>query len=195
MVLAGVVGAVLLTGCGPSNPGPTGTAQPTSSRAGSGAPPLAQPELDTGRFKGSPCGLLTAGQSAQVASGVVGEVWPESILGPSCQWDAGSKPGGLYFSVTINTKSGGLDGIYEMRSGARVFESTQVGAYPAVVTMPEDLRDRGQCVLETAVAKAVTIRVDLTLNGGTHKPADYATPCPRAVKISELVLETLKGGG
>lgn len=156
---------------------------------------LTQPELDSGKFMGNPCGLLTTGQIAQVASGVVGKVWPESILGPSCQWNANAEPAKIYFSVTINTKSGGLAGIYELRSGARVFEPTQVGAYPAVVTMPEDLRDGGQCVLETAVAKAVTIRVDMTLRGGVNKPADYATPCPRAVKISELVLETLKGGG
>lgn len=193
MVAIGLLAGVMLAGCGgaptPTPTTPTGSAATSAKPAPSDVPTVPSPDLDTSRFAADPCGLLTAEQAKGPVGGVRG-VRRESQLGPSCRWDATNTAARNNLVVTVNNQIGIAD-LYARKSIFKVWEPVQIGGYPAVIAIDDDVRDKGLCVLEMGTAQKAMVTVEVQLSPGV---ADYANPCPRARTIGELVVATLKGG-
>ncbi|MCO1580075.1 DUF3558 domain-containing protein [Crossiella sp. SN42] len=191
LVAAGLCAGLVLTGCATVAGAPT-TATTSGSASQHGAPPLAQPELDTSRFVPDPCRLLTEPQLAQLGITVAGKP-EESPLGKACRWIATDTPARINFSLNINTQLGGLDQLYGRKDIFPVWQPLEVSGYPAVIADDDDQKS-GECQVNVAVSNTVLVPVGLHLKSGADKPPDFADPCPRGVKILEQVITTLKGG-
>ncbi|WP_189062047.1 DUF3558 domain-containing protein [Longimycelium tulufanense] len=194
--------AVLITtSCGTANPGsPTAPENPATSRSGAAptsrlAPPLSQPELDTAPFEKDPCTLLRPEQVAQF-----GEHKPpeseEALTGPSCRWapESSLKTGtpGIRLTVTINTKSGGLEGIYQRRDKFGHFQETVIARYPGVHAL--DWREapaNGDCDTLLGVGEGRLVDVSVSVRDKNHP--DYATACKVSDRAAGMVIENLKG--
>ncbi|WHT20489.1 DUF3558 domain-containing protein [Crossiella sp. CA-258035] len=186
--MGGLCAALVLTGCAAV----PGTPTTSSSANQHGAPPLAQPELDTAPFVPDPCRLLAEPQLAQLGVAVPGK--PEdSPLGKTCRWIATDTPARIDFSLAINTQLGGLDRLYGRRNAFALWQPLEVSGYPAVIADDDDQKS-GECQVNVAVSNTVLVPVGLQLKSGADQPADFADPCPRGVKILEQVVSTLKGG-
>ncbi|SHF14727.1 DUF3558 family protein [Streptoalloteichus hindustanus] len=97
-------------------------------------------------------------------------------------------------AITINTKSGGLEGIYQRQNKYGHFQPTTVAGYPAVQAV--DYRDaprQGDCRNLVGVAEERIITAHTTI--GDRKNPDYTTACKVSDQVAALVIENLRGRG
>ncbi|SHG61018.1 Protein of unknown function [Streptoalloteichus hindustanus] len=94
--------------------------------------------------------------------------------------------------IDINTKSGGLEGIYQRRDKFGHFQPTTIAGYPAVQAI--DYRDapkQGDCVTLVGVAEERLITASIAI--GDRKHPDYSSACKISDQAAALVIENLKG--
>ncbi|GGM34468.1 hypothetical protein GCM10012275_02230 [Longimycelium tulufanense] len=193
--------AALTASCANPSPGaPTttdGTGAPGSGTTQTSrlSPPLAEPPLDTTSFEKDPCTLLRPDQVKQF-----GESEPpkpkNGLTGPSCTWDPESvlKTGTLGISVTaeINTKSGGLEGIYQRRDKFGLFEKTEVGGYPGVHALDDKGGPaNGKCTSLIGISEDRLVVTYVFIND--KKISEYTTACRVSDRAAGMVIENLKG--
>ncbi|GGM81680.1 hypothetical protein GCM10012275_60410 [Longimycelium tulufanense] len=193
--------ALVVASCGGANPGsPAATDHPTTTSSVTSptprlAPPLTQPELNTESFERDPCALLRPDQVSQF-----GEHKPpkreDGITGPGCTWDPESslKTGvpGTSVSVTINTKSGGLEGIYQRRAKFGYFQKTEVAGYPGVHALDDKSGPaEGTCASLIGIAEDRLVVVDVFI--GDRKNPQYTSACTVGDRAAGMVIENIKG--
>ncbi|WP_268844449.1 DUF3558 domain-containing protein [Streptoalloteichus hindustanus] len=162
----------------------------TSDTSARLSPPLTQPPLDTARFEADPCQALRPEQLAQF-----GKHEPpknlEPIAGPNCSWAGTDALIDTTVAITINTKSGGLEGIYLRRDKFGHFQPTTVASYPAVQAV--DYRDapkQGNCVTLVGVNEDRLVVAYTTIRDRKHP--DYSSACKVSDQAAALVIENLK---
>lgn len=195
----------LLMSCSPGedaagngSPPPTPQSTTTTTTPETAASPRLSPplpaQLNVGPLLDDPCQTMTAEQSASWGVSAPRRADPElEFAGPSCRFvpDDRSRP---TVSVTVNTESGGLEGIYLRRQNYEQFDPIEVLGQPAVIANESvSETQRGACALfvgatDNVVFTAVVLVQDL------NSP-EYTSPCPLAERVGTQVVETVRGEG
>lgn len=171
IVLTSVAAAVLLavTACTGSTTGDPKPAPDTGSSASSTSTSSPTSTKATGSLADTePCSLLTKSEAEQVMGSLKEEPKPEKIgSSQTCQFS----PDRASFSVGIRTNVG-LAGV---QAPGEITDST-IGRHQAKTFVAAG----GSCIVAMGVSSSS--RVDVVLNAGAS-----TDPCPRALKIAELV--------
>ncbi|SHG60954.1 Protein of unknown function [Streptoalloteichus hindustanus] len=95
-------------------------------------------------------------------------------------------------AIIINTKSGGLEGIYQRREGYGHFQPTTIAGYPAVQAIDSrDAPKQGDCRTLVGVAEERLIIAHTNIRD--RKNPDYTSACKVSDQVAALVVENLKG--
>ncbi|GGM82411.1 hypothetical protein GCM10012275_61250 [Longimycelium tulufanense] len=191
------VAALALASCGGGEQGsPAATDKPTSVATSNApttrvAPPLTAPALDTTSFEKNPCTLLRDDQLTQFGPRKP-STSQNGLTGPGCVWRPEDPTVGTRVAVDINTKSGGLEGIYQRRDKYGYFQETEVGGYPGVHAIDwRDAPSHGNCTSLIGVSKDRLIVTYVTIPRKTDP--DYETACGASDRVAGMVIENLKG--
>jgi hypothetical protein len=167
-----------------STPGATTTSDPLAS-----APSVAKP-LDTARFEHNPCTVMTGTEASSVLPGVVGELDPKAVLGPTCDWYNLSSGEGFSGGLVPS----GLQGVYQRHAQGVVRVLTPVPdihGYPAAVYGTDPSMQSGECALTVGVADDKTWVVTTLLSQSSEF---YSDPCSVVKKAAELGMATMTKG-
>lgn len=186
LLLAVVTACSTSTAGTPSATG-VGSAQASSAQL---APPIPQP-LDASAYLSRPCDLVTASQLAAAGAKTSGKplVPRDQITGPGCNWDANDFDTGTDYSIDVDVKTRGLDGLYRRRDNFGVFQPTQVAGYPAVHAADIDTSAKGQCQVLVGINDTMLIAVFSHI--GNHSP-DYTHGCSHADAFAAAIISNLK---
>lgn len=166
-----------VAGCGTSNVvDGTPTSQPATE--GPSVPPRSAPALDLTRQKADPCSILSPQDLAGIPVAFPGESSQAELPGPSCDYTQ-LQPGGPFLSIFVNTSSGGLQGLYELRQRFGVFDAGTVSGYPTVNAIPAP--DPRVCSLNAGVNDAELLTVDIDV--GFDPPPDLGDRCDVAARL------------
>ncbi|SHF28343.1 DUF3558 domain-containing protein [Streptoalloteichus hindustanus] len=191
LVLTACATALTTVSCGGST---AGTPRPTSNTSASASrlsPPLAQPPLDTSRFEADPCQALRPEQLTQFGKHSPPKA-QEPVAGPNCAWAGADPTVDTRVTITINTRSGGLEGIYQRQDKFGHFQPTTVAGYPAVQAIDHrDAPKQGDCVTQVGVAEERLVTASVRISDRKHP--DYSSACEVSDRAAALVVENLKG--
>lgn len=179
--LAGVAVCVLvLSGCASRTQAISMASPPPSpSRV---APEISLP-LDIKQYAGDPCSMLKPGQAVtrDLAAGVAD--------GPTCTWKAktAQQP---EMTATVDTVSGGLEGLYRKRVRLPYFEPTEVQSYPAVRYDSErTVPDQGRCTVSVGLSEDALLTITTTI--ADPKTLNYPVPCPDAELLANAIVSDI----
>jgi hypothetical protein len=173
---------VVLSACGKPQPINMSGPPPSPSRL---APEIALP-LDVSQYVRSPCSLLKPGQP------VTQELSEGFSDGPKCTWSA-KTPQQPELTATIDTTSGGLEGLYRTRSRLPYFEPTEVQSYPAVRHDAEQtVPDKGRCTVSVGLSETALLTVTSSI--ADPKTLNYPVPCPDADLLAGAIVTDITRG-
>jgi hypothetical protein len=133
------------------------------------APDIPLP-LDISSYANAPCTLLKPGVA------VAKELAQGSTEGTTCTWHA-KTPQQPQITVTVDLKSGGLEGLYRQRPRLPFFEPTDIAGFPAVhLDTERSVPDQGKCTVSVGVSDTALITVTSTI--ADTKTLNYPVPCP-----------------
>lgn len=171
-----VLSLVAVAGCGADRPGPISAGSPPSSV--SEVPPILAPPIDLTRAKGDPCALLSESDLAGLGVMPGGVLEPDGVNGRACRYTPVESLGPL-LTVVINDITGGLDGLYELRSRFTTFDPGYISGYPTVNAVPGP----GTTVCSPAAGVNDAELVNIDLDVGYKPPPTLADRCAVAYRL------------
>ncbi|GAA2781401.1 DUF3558 domain-containing protein [Crossiella cryophila] len=185
--------ALVLAGCGGGSPDPTRTTSaPPSTSKQSLAPPINNP-VSADAYKDRMCDLLTPAQRATV--GATRAPAPrESVLGPSCVWNASDVSVDTRVSATLYAKPEAVrwERFFELKDQNPFFEPAgELAGTPAVHTHDEKKAERGGCTTHLGLNK--DLMMEVAVNLALDNP-DYKTPCKVSDRMATFVIQNLRAG-
>jgi Protein of unknown function (DUF3558) len=188
MLRAGVVAVcvvgVLVSACTSST---GGEAQPSDALGPSRlSPPITAKQLDVTAAVANPCGMVTVSSLAPFKVSRPGVI-EQTVIGPACNYDPPtlSDP---RISISVETKTGGLEGAYQRRASFNRFETGMLRGYPTV-NMLQGVQP-GICNISVAVNDRELINVDF---GALLHERFYDDPCTPAMQVLSLALQGVGG--
>ncbi|HEX7308509.1 DUF3558 domain-containing protein [Lentzea sp.] len=195
-IVVSAAAVALLAGCGTGGGTagtPTNATQPTTSSAAGGAPEVKNP-LTLSAFESAPCSTVTPAQVESFGMpGVAGKV-NTSSPGPSCIWLGASTPAKVAPALTILPEGTNLDSVYKNKDNGTyaVFEPmADVQGYPAVLTLANDERSKGNCEIVVGATADKAILFTIQAITGSSK---FADPCGAVTEFANLAITTIKAG-
>ncbi|MGJ7905627.1 DUF3558 family protein [Actinopolyspora sp. H202] len=183
-MLAVVLCVGVLAGCAPGGSGGGGGA----STSGASLTESVTPSADSGvaiedprdlRAVSDACTLLSERQLGELGMNAE-PTYKEGLLGiRPCDWSGDE----FAFSVRVDTKSGGIDELYETDNYGRGLERTEVAGYPAAWVRRTDLT----CRAEVGVSADASVGVHYT----SYREPQRSRPCQSASEIAAMVLENI----
>jgi len=151
------------------------------------SPPITAKKLELSSVEQKPCGLIPDSFMRTYGPVVPGQIYP-SAEGAFCKYKAGTNIDYPFITVGLNTKSGGLKGLYERRSNFSVFEPGTLRGYPSLRTL--DGTDPGICSIGVGVndTEVLSVYVDIT----SGRP-NYDNPCVVTLPILTEALQRAGG--
>jgi hypothetical protein len=173
---------VVLSACG--KPQTISMSSPPSSPSRL-APEIALP-MDVSQYLTDPCSMLKPGQA------VTRELSEGFADGPKCTWSA-KTPQQPELTATIDTASGGLEGLYRKRSRLPYFEPTDVQGYPAVRHDEQrTIPDKGRCTVSVGLSETALLTVTSSI--ADPKTLNYPVPCPDADLLAGAIVTDITRG-
>jgi hypothetical protein len=142
--------------------------------------------LDISSYASAPCTLLKADQT------VAQDLGEGTAQGATCTWHA-KTPQQPEMTATVDTRSGGLEGLYRKRSQLPYFEPSNIDGFPAVrYDTDRSVPDQGRCTVSVGVSDDSVITVTSAI--ADSKTLNYPVPCPDTeVFATALVAGVRKG--
>ncbi|MGZ4574487.1 MAG: DUF3558 family protein [Mycobacteriaceae bacterium] len=183
-VVAVCVVAVLVSACTSST---GGEAQPSDASGPSRlSPPITAKQLDVTAAVANPCGMVTVSSLAPFKVSRPGVI-EQTVIGPACNYD----PPTIDYpriSISVETKTGGLEGAYQRRASFNRFETGMLRGYPTV-NMLQGVQP-GICNISVAVNDRELINVDFV---GLLHERFHDDPCTPAMQVLTLALQGVGG--
>lgn len=206
-LVAGLVSAVLVTGCTTTSrgePGPATTGQvetETTSATDSNAPgddlptdgaPAVPNPLDTSAFQQDPCRALTPDQSRELNVGSSGRPY-DAALGKGCEWKNAVSRGRTKIAF-LDRDPRGLSALYKANKAGKwaYFEELPpIEEYPAIARDIVDYRDQGSCTVIVGVSDQIAFETILELSRANVGQKD---PCEVGAQVAGMALQTMRRG-
>lgn len=188
-VMAALLGSLLLaSACSSGAPTDGSPPRTGSSVPSSLAPPLTSAPLDLSQQKDDPCSLLPPDLQDKYGVDGPGEANQNGVTGPTCAFPRRTLSDPV-ITVAVNTRSGGLENLYQRADRFEDFEPTDVAGYPGVFVNPAD--DPNGCILDVATSEQELILVGVRLTA--TETAAPGVACDVATRVMADIVGRISG--